>query len=155
MASTSAIVYEGSPLIVPDGTPEAEDTVSTYLPTARPGSRAPHVWLEDGSSILDLFGKGFVLLRFGADPPAVDGLREAARARDMPLRVVDIVHPEAQRLYQRRLVLVRPDGQSAWRADVEPADALGIIDVVRGAAPASRDTATRAAEEISGGVVHG
>ena len=33
--------YEGSPVIVPDGTPEPPDPVSTYAQTARPGHRAP------------------------------------------------------------------------------------------------------------------
>ena len=32
-------VYEGSPIVVPDGTPRPPDTVSTYTQTARPGSR--------------------------------------------------------------------------------------------------------------------
>jgi hypothetical protein len=37
--------------------------------------------------------------------------------------------------YERRLVLVRPDGHVAWRADAEPADAHAIIDRVRGVLP--------------------
>ena len=41
-------------------------------------------------------------------------------------------------LYERRLVLVRPDGHVAWRADALPEDAGRIVDVVRGAALASR-----------------
>ena len=36
-------------------------------------------------------------------------------------------------LYERKLVLVRPDGHVAWRGDIEPADPLEIIDRVRGA----------------------
>lgn len=39
----------------------------------------------------------------------------------------------AARLYEQDLVLVRPDGHVAWRADEPPADPLGIIDTVRGA----------------------
>jgi len=39
--------------------------------------------------------------------------------------------------YERRLVLVRPDGHVAWRADTEPDDALAIIDRVRGVLPAA------------------
>ncbi len=127
-------MYEGSPVIVPDGTPQPPDEVSTYTQTARPGSRAPHVWLADGRSTLDLFGKGFVLLRFGSNPLPVAGLVAAAATCGMPLEVVDIVHPGAEALYERRLVLVRPDGQVAWRADVEPDPAVGVIDAVRGAA---------------------
>jgi hypothetical protein len=50
--------YEGSPVIVPDGTPEPEDSSSDYVQTARPGHRAPHVRLGAGRSTLDCFGKG-------------------------------------------------------------------------------------------------
>ncbi len=53
----------------------------------------------------------------------------------MPLQVVDLDAPEVLDAYQRRLVLVRPDGHVAWRADAEPQDARAVIDVVRGARP--------------------
>jgi hypothetical protein len=119
---------------VPDGTPPPPDEVMSYRQTARPGSRAPHVWLRPERSILDLFGKEFVLLRFGADPPACDTFNAAARRRKVPWRIVDIDTEEARTLYERRLVLVRPDGQVAWRADTTPDDALQVIDIVRGAA---------------------
>ena len=42
---------------------------------------------------------------------------------------------EAAALYDRALVLVRPDGHVAWRGDREPVDALSMIDIVRGAGP--------------------
>jgi 2-polyprenyl-6-methoxyphenol hydroxylase-like FAD-dependent oxidoreductase len=126
-------MYENSPLIVPDGTPAPPDTVSTYTQTARPGSRAPHVWLDKDVSTLDLFGKEFVLLRFGDAAPSGEGLINAAKERNVPLKVVTINHAAAQAAYERRLVLVRPDGQSAWRSDLEPADPMTIIDKVRGA----------------------
>ncbi|HUB95124.1 MAG TPA: FAD-dependent monooxygenase, partial [Stellaceae bacterium] len=75
--------YEGSPLVVPDGTPEPPDTVNTYEQTARPGHRAPHVWLAPGRSTLDLFGRDFVLLRFDASLD-VDALRDAAQRAGVP-----------------------------------------------------------------------
>ncbi|HSV78669.1 MAG TPA: FAD-dependent oxidoreductase [Ramlibacter sp.] len=126
-------VYDGSPVVVPDGTPAPPPEVSTYTATARPGSRAPHVWLAQGQSILDLFGRSFVLLRFGAGPAPAGPLVAAAGAAGVPLEVADIDHDEAARLYERRLVLVRPDGQVAWRGDSLPADCAGLIDRVRGA----------------------
>ena len=126
-------VYEGSPIVVPDGTPRPPDEVSSYAPTARPGSRSPHVWLAEGRSILDLFGRRFVLLRFGAAPPAVDALAAEAARVGLPLETVDILHEEAAALYERRLVLVRPDGQVAWRADALPDDPAALIERVRGA----------------------
>jgi 2-polyprenyl-6-methoxyphenol hydroxylase-like FAD-dependent oxidoreductase len=127
-------VYEGSPIIVPDGTPQPPDEVMSYRQTARPGSRAPHVWLAPDRSIIDLFGKDFVLLRLGPGAPACDAFEQAARRRKVPFRIVDIDSTEACTLYERRLVLVRPDGQVAWRADMMPDDPLRVIDVLRGAA---------------------
>ena len=38
-----------------------------------------------------------------------------------------------QRLYERDLVLLRPDQHVAWRGDTAPADPLHVIDRVRGA----------------------
>ena len=125
--------YEGSPVIVPDGTPAPPLTISTYEQTSRPGSRAPHVWLEDGRSTLDLFGRGFVLLRLGKDAPAADAFAAAAKQRNVPFTVIDMGEPRVVPNYERKLVLVRPDGHVAWRGDAMPADALAIIDTVRGA----------------------
>jgi 2-polyprenyl-6-methoxyphenol hydroxylase-like FAD-dependent oxidoreductase len=126
--------YDDSPIVAPDGTPAPPLETSTYTQTARPGARAPHAWLPDGRSTLDLFGQSFTLLRLGADPPAADSLRAAAGDAGVPLDVVDLDLPAVAALYQRRLVLVRPDGHVAWRADEAPADARALIDLVRGAA---------------------
>jgi hypothetical protein len=91
------------------------------------------VWLAQDESTLDLFGRGLVLLRFGE--PAGEALTHAASRRSVPLRMVKIENEEARRMYERRLVLVRPDGHVAWRADSDPSDAeaLRIIDTIRGA----------------------
>jgi 2-polyprenyl-6-methoxyphenol hydroxylase-like FAD-dependent oxidoreductase len=124
--------YENSPICIADGTPPTPDDVTDYVATSRPGARAPHAWLPDGSSTLDLFGRGFVLLRLGAAPPDVTPLIAAARAQKMPLRVVDIADPAIAALYERKLVLVRPDGHSAWRDDTVPRDPRRLISVVRG-----------------------
>jgi hypothetical protein len=124
--------YEDSPICVPDGTDPTPDAPETYVPTARPGHRAPHVWLGEDRTILDLFGRGLALLRFGGatDTSAIEA---AARRRGVPLQVTDIDDADAADLYGRRLALVRPDGHVAWRADAAPADALALIDRVRGA----------------------
>ncbi|MDX1484837.1 MAG: FAD-dependent monooxygenase [Alphaproteobacteria bacterium] len=126
------IRYEDSPICVADGTPPPEDP-NELTPSARPGTRAPHCWLADGRSTLDLFGDGFVLVRFGAPDADVGPLRAAACARGVPLEVVDIDHGEAAAIYEKPLVLVRPDGHVAWRGDTLPDDAQALIDRVRGA----------------------
>ena len=126
--------YEGSPVCVADGTPPYADDPEVFVPSGRPGSRAPHLWLGDGRSMLDLFGGGFVLLRFGSDAPDTSALEAAAAARRLPFETMTVKEPAAAQLYERRLVLVRPDGHVAWRADEMPARAPDIIDTVRGAA---------------------
>jgi 2-polyprenyl-6-methoxyphenol hydroxylase-like FAD-dependent oxidoreductase len=126
--------YEDSPICVPDGTPPERDHPEDFVPSARPGSRAPHLWLDQGRSSLDLYGRGFVLLRLGADGPDTSAFEAAAAARRMPLKTVVVREPSAAQLHQRHLVLVRPDGHVAWRADRVPADPVAVIDKVRGAA---------------------
>ncbi|HWE76654.1 MAG TPA: FAD-dependent monooxygenase [Stellaceae bacterium] len=124
--------YENSPLIVDDGTPPVAFDPVRYVPSARPGQRAPHAWLAPGKSTLDLFGRGFTLLRFGGAAGG-DALIGAARAAELPLTVADVADAAAARLYERRLVLVRPDGHVAWRGESAPAEPRAIVDRVRGA----------------------
>jgi hypothetical protein len=126
--------YEGSPICVPDGTPASDPEPARFIASTRPGARAPHAWLADGNSTLDLFGAGFTLLRLGDRPPDAGPLLEAAKARRVPLRAIAIADAAVAALYERTLVLVRPDGHVAWRGDALPADAAGIIERVRGAA---------------------
>jgi 2-polyprenyl-6-methoxyphenol hydroxylase-like FAD-dependent oxidoreductase len=125
--------YDPSPIVVADGTPPPQDSISNYVPTARPGSRAPHAWVADGKSTLDLFGKGFVLLAFGGAAAEASGFARAAASRGVPLAVQAIDDPAIAGLYERRLVLVRPDGHVAWRGDAAPADPAAVIEAVRGA----------------------
>jgi 2-polyprenyl-6-methoxyphenol hydroxylase-like FAD-dependent oxidoreductase len=85
----------------------------------RPGSRAPHVWLErDGKqlSTLDLFGQGWILLAASDDWTAPAGVE---------LEVVPADVAEAYGLGSSGASLVRPDGVVAWRSrepgeDLEP-----------------------------------
>ncbi len=125
--------YDDSPICWSDGTNPPPLEAMTYTQTARPGARAPHVWLKDGRSTLDLFGRGFVLLRIGAAAPAADTLLAAASRAGVPMTEVTLDEPEVARAYERRLVLVRPDGHVAWRDDEPPADASRLIDCIRGA----------------------
>ncbi|MET0472700.1 MAG: FAD-dependent monooxygenase, partial [Xanthobacteraceae bacterium] len=106
---------------------------SAIRPTTRPGARAPHAWLPDGRSTLDLFGRGFVLLRLGDGAPDCAALEMAFARRRVPLTVVAIADARICELYERRFVLVRPDGHVAWRSDALPDDPLAVIDRVRGA----------------------
>jgi putative polyketide hydroxylase len=66
-------VAYSSGAFLPDGSeaPVVNDLINDYKPSARPGSRAPHLWIkrqEEKLSTLDLFGGKFVLLT-GTDYP--------------------------------------------------------------------------------------
>ena len=123
--------YEASPICMADDGSPSPDDPERFMPSADAGSRAPHVWLRDGRSILDLFGRGFVMLNFGGARTAE--LEKAAATRGTPLTVAMLDEPEAVALYARRLVLVRPDGHVAWRGDALPEDSGAMLDRVRGA----------------------
>jgi 2-polyprenyl-6-methoxyphenol hydroxylase-like FAD-dependent oxidoreductase len=129
--------YDDSPICIYDGTPAPPMEVATYEQTSRPGARAPHVWLRPGRSTLDLFGRGFVLLRFDRSLD-VAPLEAAARERRVPLEVCTLEEPQVRCAYQRDLVLVRPDGHVAWRGDALPDDPAGIVEVIAGWSQASR-----------------
>jgi len=123
--------YDASPICVPDGTPAPADDYSLYQPSTRPGARAPHAWLADGRSTLDLFGRSFVLLQFGGDT-AQDGMRDAFARRRIPLTLQKLDEPQVAALYERALVLVRPDGHVAWRGNSLD-NPQRIADIVSGA----------------------
>jgi 2-polyprenyl-6-methoxyphenol hydroxylase-like FAD-dependent oxidoreductase len=124
--------YEDSAICLPDGTPPTPDDLSTYLPTARPGSRAPHAWLRDGRSTLDLFGRGFTLLHGDNSRDETAPLLKAAAAAGVTLTAHEIP-ADVLELYQARFTLVRPDGHVAWRSSSVPDDAEALVDLVRGA----------------------
>jgi 2-polyprenyl-6-methoxyphenol hydroxylase-like FAD-dependent oxidoreductase len=125
--------YDGSPIVISDGTASPPVETPEFIPTTRPGTRAPHAWLDTERSTLDLFGGAFVLLRLGARPPPVEALVNAAARVSMPLRVEDVDDDGIAALYERRLVLVRPDGHVAWRGDELAPNATRLIDTIRGA----------------------
>jgi 2-polyprenyl-6-methoxyphenol hydroxylase-like FAD-dependent oxidoreductase len=128
--------YANSPIIAYDGEPHPGYAIHEFTSSTVPGCRLPHVWLGDGRSLYDLLGPGYTLIRL--DPSlSVSGLTAAAARRGVPFSVLDLDLAEAQALYGRKLLLVRPDQHVAWRGDQAPAAPLELIDLVRGASPAA------------------
>jgi 2-polyprenyl-6-methoxyphenol hydroxylase-like FAD-dependent oxidoreductase len=123
--------YE-SPIIISNGelTPPNDDPFE-WQQSTYPGCRAPHAWLLPDKSTLDLFGNGFVLMCFDS-MQETEKLTQICQDKVIPLTFHHIQNPEIAKLYQRKYVLVRPDGHVAWRGDVLPEDAEALIDRVRG-----------------------
>jgi 2-polyprenyl-6-methoxyphenol hydroxylase-like FAD-dependent oxidoreductase len=105
--------YDGSPAIVPDGSEPPPETANTYLPSACPGGRPPHLWLADGRSLYDCFGFEWTLLRLGSEQG--EEMIQAAKRRKLDLKVVDV--KAARDLYGADLALIRPDQMIAWRGN--------------------------------------
>jgi len=105
----------------------------------RPGSRAPHVWLEKQGrriSTLDLFRGSFVLLA-GPDAKGWPEAVRAAQARFAGLQIEtyrigrDVTEPPgfttAFGIEPSGATLVRPDGFVAWRSASTVADPAGAL----------------------------
>ena len=118
--------YDGSPIIVPDGTAPPPDSPNTYVPTGCPGGRAPHLWLDHGRSLYDALGFEFTLLVFNQSAAGAEKFRQAADAQKIPLAVVPVTADGARELYGADLALIRPDQIVAWRGDAS-ADAAKVL----------------------------
>ena len=127
--------YDGSPLIVGDGTQAPPDAANSYVPTACPGGRPPHAWLDDGRSLYDSFGTDWTLLALGAAPPATQGFVACAASTKLPLAVVEHRSEALLALYEAPLVLIRPDHIVAWRGHGDQ-DAQAVLNQVVNRAPA-------------------
>jgi len=124
--------YDRSPIIAYDGAAQPSYTMNSYIPSTVPGCRTPHFFRADGSSLYDAMGPEFTLLRLD---PALDvtALSNAAQARGVPLRILDVKQPPPLAYDGCSLVLSRPDQHVAWRGDHLPADPVNLINRVRGA----------------------
>ncbi len=123
--------YDGSPIIAADNSDPPPFSMGDFTPSSVPGCRTPHLWLEDGSSLYDVHGPGYGLLRFDS-AIGVDGLLQAAATRGVPMKVIDIDPAHRGDAYDRQLALSRPDLHVAWRGDAMPADPLALVDQIRG-----------------------
>lgn len=158
-AETSPVIYQDD-----DGSREHEWDVKRYIPSTRPGCRAPHVFLKDGvTSTYDLFGGGpeWTLVLFVNDDNNNDSIIDrqhasgiflsVAKPLNFPLKLATLHNePHAQHILEYRdLVLVRPDTHIAWRGYVhsigDAADIERVLRVVSGHFPSPGFVASTAA----------
>ena len=117
--------YDGSPIIVSDGTSAPPDAANSYVPCATPGGRPPHAWLADGRSLFDTFHSEWTLLTLGPCAPDTSALERSAQNMGLDLKVVHHISQELLALYEAPMVLIRPDQIVAWRGrDAQQAPAI-------------------------------
>lgn len=120
-----------------------------FVPSSLPGCRAPHVTLPDCATILDLFGKQFVLLIIGGEETDLENLKMEMKNRGMPLESYSYPKlPELIACYDCKYFLIRPDGVVAWRSNTQPSslEAKRIVATVVGDSPPQRITPHLAGE---------
>lgn len=127
-------LYRSDAILSEDSDTKIHDDPHTTA--GRPGSRAPHVWLERAGrkiSTLDLFGQSFVVLAGRPGEAWRDAVQAVARRFPGASHEVHVVDGRdlsdfgngfaaAYGLSDGGAVLVRPDGFVAWRAKSLPAD---------------------------------
>jgi 2-polyprenyl-6-methoxyphenol hydroxylase-like FAD-dependent oxidoreductase len=107
--------YRSSPIVCHEAITAPTPSVLAFTPSAHPGARLPHAWIDAQRSIYDELGREFSIVTFGAVP---DGFTAAAERAGVPLTIVDLTaRPDLQPRYGAGLVLVRPDQHVAWRGD--------------------------------------
>jgi len=107
-----------------DDTEEPQWDRVKIVPTTWPGSRAPHVFLSDRcTSIFDHYGPGFTIVDFTASGEASSIFVDVARSLAAPLKKVHLpAETHCRKIWERDLVLVRPDGYVAWRCSSKTPD---------------------------------
>jgi 2-polyprenyl-6-methoxyphenol hydroxylase-like FAD-dependent oxidoreductase len=123
--------YHDSAIVCHDDGSEPVWRPHEYTPTTWPGGRPPSVLLDSGRPLYDRLGPWFTLVDFSGDGRA-DALVDAALEQGMPLRHTVITDPVARELWERDLVLVRPDHHVAWRGNVAPDDPEAVVRRIRG-----------------------
>ena len=113
--------------LVPEGDPPPAGSPREYVPTAHPGARLPHAWVDvDGEhrSTLDWIGlDGFTLLTFGEHERWAEAVERLSNAPVAQVRVDLDAWRETCGVGETGALLVRPDQHVAWRAATIPEDA--------------------------------
>jgi 2-polyprenyl-6-methoxyphenol hydroxylase-like FAD-dependent oxidoreductase len=104
----------------------------TFVPTVRPGHRAPNAVVGEDDTLFDRFGPGFTLVDAAGGTNDAKRLVDEAELVGVPIRHLILDDPRLRQQYRHHLVLVRPDLHIAW-SGTTVADAADIVARVRGA----------------------
>ena len=135
--------YDQSPVLVHDGTEARAIDALDFQQSARPGCRAPHLWVAEGkgpgASLFDLFNRhGFTLLVTHGPVERAAPIILAAEQLGVPLEIVAPETKGLHALYRNTFALIRPDQFVAWRGD-DIAEAIAALDTIAGYSPRTND----------------
>jgi 2-polyprenyl-6-methoxyphenol hydroxylase-like FAD-dependent oxidoreductase len=123
--------YDDSPVVCHEDALEPPWSPRRYTPTTWPGSRPPSLLLTGGTPIYDRFGAAFTLVDFAGDGRAAP-LLAAAAEQGLPVGHTVVTDAAARQVWERDLVLLRPDHHVAWRGN-RVTDPAAVVRRVRGA----------------------
>ena len=130
--------YEGSPIVCgPAGS--VCGVRGQHAQAARAGHHLSPALLSSGRNVLEELGRDYTLIVLTQDGLTQAGasaaaIREAARAVQMPLRVIADTVEDGRAAYGSRYILVRPDQYVAWAGNRLPADPAELLRRVAGQA---------------------
>jgi hypothetical protein len=126
--------YNNSPIVIADpSTSEPPTSITEYFPSTWPGARAPHVFLSDGkTSIFDLYGPDFSIVDFTeAGKPSEEFVTAASKLK-IPITKVHLPkEAHCKAIWERDVVLVRPDGFVAWRSPPQGVQGFHLGEIQR------------------------
>lgn len=105
-----------------DGEVAPEWNPRSYVASTYPGARAPHVFMSDlKTSIHDLFGKYYTVVDFTPDGNTSAAFSAVAQHLKIPLKKLHLPNePHVRNIWERDVVLIRPDAFVAWRSAADP-----------------------------------
>jgi 4-hydroxyisophthalate hydroxylase len=118
--------YEGSPIVFgPPGGASSAHGSHTFK--ARAGHHLPPQLLSTGRNVFQELGAAFTLLLFDAQDATAAAFAQAAKALQLPLKIVRDSSEQARRVYEANFILVRPDRYIAWAGDALPSDPESLL----------------------------
>jgi 2-polyprenyl-6-methoxyphenol hydroxylase-like FAD-dependent oxidoreductase len=123
--------YNNSPVISGEQGPAPRWQWRSITPGTWPGGRAPSVRLPDGSQLFDQFGVAFTLVDLSGENIG-ELMAKEANEYGVPVAYLPVSDPTVRAVWERDLVLVRPDQHVAWRGSRIPETWTGVLNHVIG-----------------------
>jgi hypothetical protein len=118
--------YEGSSIVFgPSGA--ASSARGSHMFKARAGHHLPPQLLSSGRNVFEELGTDFTLLAFDTTDVVEMAFSLAAKAVQVPVKIVRDSYDQGRRAYEAKFILVRPDRYVAWTGNEPPDNPVTIL----------------------------